>query len=1384
MPETELSPEEQAARQAELEEAKAAIHQADSAEAVVSAYADAPPTAKAATQPLLQPRIAEVSAADQQEFQSGLPEFHATMGGADVPEVPEVTAPAAGAVALEEGVPAPAPEVELPPTPAPEPYRENDEVIGFLSRLFGGDPSAAVGRSLNEIETTDPELETSPGPKPKVPLEGETDPQRVEDQSEAAKVAAEAQRAEAMRAVMEGRGPEQVQLKEMDEATSAAELRELQPAELTASSEAEQLAQLQMPEEVLARFDADLGSSMQESMAGAREQFAAAETERDTQREQSVATAEAEQERVTAEADEQQRAHVQDARQTIQTERQGAIDGQAAAVGQLESDAEQARAATQTDIADRVAEDERQVGERYDAAEAEAQAEVDRGEREAEQKRLDAEKEAEDASWWEQAVDFVKDCFDALKNAIGAIFDAIRSAISTILDAVKSAVKGLIDLCADFVKGAIAAFGEALKGLVDMTIGQVFPELAAELNAGIDAAVSTATEAVDAVAEGLKAGVDFLVDNLNKALNAILDVFEGAINLALSVMEAVITGDWSGLAKKLLESVLGLLGIDPEAFYAFIGRVMDTISLIIDDPLGFLGNLVDSVVLGIQKFADNFLTHLQAGVVAWLTGALGNLQIPAEFNLAGLLDLARQVLGLTWDWVRAKAVKLVGEENVERLEYLFSYVQTLIEGGFPALWERLKQDLGNLVDRVLAAISDYLQVEVIIAGIKWLASLFNPVGAIVKLVMTIWNLYTFLRDQLSRIVAIVTSVVEGLGDIARGIIEGAALKVEGALANLLPVAIDLVAKLLGLTGVSEKVREIIAGIREAVDKAIDRLLEMVLKAFRPKPAGAGAEGGAARPPAADDDVGTSMKVDVPTGADHTLTIAASGADAVPMLASDPLPVSTWLDTLAAKAAALTNATDQKAATKSVTKARAALDKLDPEADTYLGLKAKGGTPSEKAVTAAQGKLRDALVEAFTLLGDEADGSPILAIFKAQVDLSHQDVQKPLTKALADNADAWQVLQWADIRMKLIAGTNTFNRPLLAEHAFGKAAQDTLRQVAKAKVDAYVKTAAETGSTVTIDLDAFISSWVVRLTHKAEPGPFALFLDKLRAIQFEKGDLNCAEMGAAVDEALKLSQAGDEQVDPAGLKEIRDIVEFLCALASEAPSYGSLDLVALKDRWWAHPPNKKFIMDKFRRGGGLHEWIPTSYIPQVIARGTAAKGVEGVETAALWVRFQDAFRSPTEVLMYPPQGRYLRTVPYRRDPVTHDKTKDGEVAVIQGHVGAVYAPVDDQGYREDVIQQTVGQGPWHDELRKIFDANAGTGRDAMRGVIGGMEGFIVDNLWYGDTLPKPGFNEYYAGGKAKADGKDVRSAKDLAGIAKGAATSVKKDFEDARAKVNV
>ena len=80
-----------------------------------------------------------------------------------------------------------------------------------------------------------------------------------------------------------------------------------------------------------------------------------------------------------------------------------------------------------------------------------------------------------------------------------------------------------------------------------------------------------------------------------------------------------------------------------------------------------------------QGFADRFGEHLKTGVIGWLTGTLGSagITLPATFDLMGVLDLARQILGLTWERLRAKAVKLIGEQNVARLEFIGGYITTL-----------------------------------------------------------------------------------------------------------------------------------------------------------------------------------------------------------------------------------------------------------------------------------------------------------------------------------------------------------------------------------------------------------------------------------------------------------------------------------------------------------------------------------------------------------------------------------------------------------------------------------------------------------------------------------------------------------------------------------
>jgi hypothetical protein len=1388
MPDTELSPEEQAARQAELEAAGAAIAQAEDAGGVMDAFADAPPSVKAARQADVSGRIAEVVQNDKQQFESDLPEFRATMGGdVEAEDIGEVAAPEAASVELESGAPPPAPEPDLPPEPTPNPYRENDGLVGMLSRMFGGDPADAVGRSLQQVQTTDPDINTSAGEAPGIALEGETDPERIENQHQTGIEEARLERQQATQAVLDGPGPERARLKEMDEAVPMGELVQPQIEGVRTVEGAQRFNQMQLPEEVSAQFDRDMGETMQAGMAEARDRVNQAESDRDQQREQAVQNAEMQHERLVEQADTEQRAEVTEARRTIQSERQNTVDAQAQSVRDIENGAETERARNQSDIQNRVREDERQISDRYAQAERDAEEEVQAGERQAEEKRRQAEREAEEQSWWDRAVNFVKQAFAALAAAINVIFDAVRDAVKGILDAVRDLAKGLIDLAADFIKGAIEAFGELLKGLVDTLLGDIFPELAAALTRAIDDAVAVAQAAVDVVANWLKQGVDALVNGLQAAIDAVLDAFQGAINFALSVMQAALSGDWGALAMMVLEAALRVLGIDPAAFYAFVGRALETINIIIDDPGGFLGNLVDAVVLGFQKFADRFLTHLQAGIIGWLTGALGDIQIPARFDLLGLLDLARQILGITWDWIRTKAVRIIGEENVQRIEFMFSYIQTLIEGGFAALFQRLMDDLSGLVDTVLDAIKSFLVEKVIIAGITWLASLFNPVGALVKLLFTIWNLYQFLRDQLARIFQVVQTVVEGLGNIARGVIEGAAGRIEQVLANLLPIAIDLVAKLLGLTGIAARVRGIIGDIRDRVDRAVDSLIHRVLQTFRGAAAAGetGDEGQEARLPG-ELEVGEDMRVPVEDGPDHLLTIDVRGLDATVMLASDPLPVRQWLDRLSTQAGALEETDRRQTAELHIQQARQILDRLDPQADQFVE-QARSATDPQNArpledteIDRIQGQLRDALRQTFEALG--RPGAPILDIFRAHIDRSHRDVRNDIGSALQANEQEFQTATWEQVKAQLQSSVSTFQFPLRREHAYGKNVQDQLR-------GDLAGLAAEEELPVPENVNSFISNNVVRQINNSNDEPYMTARRDLQAQQFEEGDTGAlSTLRTAVKHALRdFSERGDRPDEDLVEAVSGQILPFLKAVASGESGFRGLDLGEWERRLWGKTANRNWIKDRFRGGGGYHEWIPTNYVNRVVERARQAADSEGAPTAVLWIDFQDQFRTRTNLLMYPPEkDRYRVTVPYTRNPQTLERDQDGSAQVLQGHVGAVYAPVRSGQYSEDVIAQTKGQGPWHDDLRQIFDGSFGIANNfaGMRAILSGVDRFIQSDVWFGDGVSGPVFNEYYARAASSTDPSSVQLFTSLQGRAKGAAETVENDFERARGAVGM
>src|SRR5262249_51374449 len=79
-----------------------------------------------------------------------------------------------------------------------------------------------------------------------------------------------------------------------------------------------------------------------------------------------------------------------------------------------------------------------------------------------------------------------------------------------------------------------------------------------------------------------------------------------------------------------------------------------------------------------------------------------------------------------------------------------------------------------------------------------------------------------------QILAFVEAVINSVHKIATGDISSAANWIEQALARTIPIIIGFLARLLGLSGISDKIKEIIKKIQDTVDKAIDKLITKIV----------------------------------------------------------------------------------------------------------------------------------------------------------------------------------------------------------------------------------------------------------------------------------------------------------------------------------------------------------------------------------------------------------------------------------------------------------------------------------------------------------------------------------------------------------------------------
>ncbi len=416
---------------------------------------------------------------------------------------------------------------------------------------------------------------------------------------------------------------------------------------------------------------------------------------------------------------------------------------------------------------------------------------------------------------------WLKDKLLGMPSEVNKFYEAAKNLYLKEMDRVIDQVVNIIGDGLSQAKSEVANGRKRVQNYVN--------QLPANLKSIGQEAASDIQSEFDSLEESVDAKQDELIDKLAQKYQENVQALDARIEEMKAANQGLVDK-----AANYISGVIETINKLKEMLTKVLAKVADVVGKIIQDPIGFLGNLVKGLKQGFDNFAGNIGKHLQAGLIGWLTGAMGGvgIQIPDDiFSLKGIFNLVMQILGLTWDYIRKKAVKLFGARVVAAMETGSEVFQALMEGP-EALWEYVKGQFGDLKETVIGAIKEMVITQVITAGIKWILGLLNPAGAFIKAAMAIYEIIMFFVNNAARIIDLINAIVDAVGAIARGAIGAAAKLVENALAKALPVVIGFLASLLGVSGLAKKVQAIVKKVRKRIDKAIDKMLMKAKKAVK------------------------------------------------------------------------------------------------------------------------------------------------------------------------------------------------------------------------------------------------------------------------------------------------------------------------------------------------------------------------------------------------------------------------------------------------------------------------------------------------------------------------------------------------------------------------
>ncbi|MDZ8055684.1 MAG: DUF4157 domain-containing protein [Aulosira sp. ZfuVER01] len=509
-------------------------------------------------------------------------------------------------------------------TAASEP--KDDEGGSWWNWLFN-----RVRNFLGSLPTSDPGLSTSAGPRERVDLSGEANPnQNLQYQQESDREVT-TRKAQADAATTADFGENNI-----FPTIPTQKLRpNYKPTPAQGAKGGHALNPPAISDEMRMSLDRDASPLLQEKV---NEQLEEHRLNQATYQKQSQ-QARAEGQRRIAEETEQTRLKQegmrQQARTDVNAERQRWQDENLKIQEKYASQSDAKRLEIDRQIGEKVQTTEQQADQKFTEAETQADAARQKAEAQAAEKKREADNRPR--SWWDRVKGAVSDVFDSIRSAVNAIFDGLRKIVKGIIDAAKAAVRILIDAARSAIVGLIKGFGEFVKGLVSVALF-AFPETAAKARAWIDDKVDKSVDAVNAAAEALKRATDAILDAVGLALDTALSVVQSSFNLMLDGLEF--------LAKLPFEAIAALAKL--WEWLKEHSQFLEGAQKLYDDP--------NSVIEGIKAALGEKIAEVPGQAYASIEAEGQKLGGSAQKHIKGVLrhlDKALEHLKNNW-WEEVK----------------------------------------------------------------------------------------------------------------------------------------------------------------------------------------------------------------------------------------------------------------------------------------------------------------------------------------------------------------------------------------------------------------------------------------------------------------------------------------------------------------------------------------------------------------------------------------------------------------------------------------------------------------------------------------------------------------------------------------------------------